>query len=84
MDHWILTLPSEASFTLTLSPLDFFSPRTGLSPARLPSPATVSVRLRAGPVTFDLNPDMTGLRTQRLWTGTTTSNEIHTPTDCRE
>ena len=84
MDHWILTLPSESSYSMTLSPRDFFSPRTSLSPTRLPSPAELSLRLLGRPVTYDLNPDMAGLRTMRLWTGTTTSNTVPVPTACRD
>ena len=83
IDHWILTLPSDSVYSMTLSPLDFFSPVRSVSLARLPMPSEISVRLAGKPVTYDLNVDMVGLRTMRLWTGTLTSKSIKIPDECQ-
>jgi hypothetical protein len=83
IDHWILTLPGDSAYSMGLSPLDFFSPVRSIRLARLPSPAEVSVRLLGKPVTSDLNVDMAGVRTMRLWTGTVTSKSVKVPDDCQ-
>ena len=83
IDHWILTLPSGSAYSMTLSPLDFFSPVRSVSLATLPSPSEISVRLVGKPVTYDLNIDMAGLRTMRLWTGTVNSKSVKVPDECQ-
>ena len=73
MDHWVVSLPAKASFTLTLRSSDFVS-RSGRPVAS--APGELAVRLTGRPITFDLNPGATGMRDWRVWTGTTVSNTL--------
>jgi len=78
MDHWVVGLPAQASFTLTLRAADFIA----TSPARVVSPAEeLKVRLTGRPITSDLNVDMTGMETWRVWTGSASSNAMRL-SDC--
>ena len=84
MDHWILPLPAGSAYTMSLAALDFISTRTFLRPLAVPQPAEVTIRLVGTPVTYDLNPEMAGLRHLRMWSGEVTSNAIRVPNDCRK
>jgi hypothetical protein len=78
IDHWVVTLPARATFTLALRAVDFIS----TSPAQAISPAEeLRVRLTGRPITSDLNVDMTGLKTWRVWTGSARSNALRV-SDC--
>ena len=78
IDHWIAALPARATFTLVLQSSDFIS-TTQPTPAS--APEAVAVRLTGRPITEDLNPDMSGLRNWKVWTGTARSNQLRL-SDC--
>jgi hypothetical protein len=78
MDHWVVALPAQATFSLTLRAADFVatSPAGTVSP-----PEELKVRLAGRPITSDLNVDMTGIKTWRVWTGSAISNALRL-SDC--
>jgi len=78
MDHWIVALPGRAKFTLTLRATDFISTSTARA---VTPPEELRVRLTGRPITSDLNVDMTGMRTWRVWTGSASSNALRL-SDC--
>ena len=78
IDHWVLALPAEAAFTLSLRPADFMT--TAAAPAVGP-PEEIRIRLTGRPITADLNVDLSGMKTWALWTGTVTSNALRV-SDC--
>ena len=78
MDHWVVALPAQAAFTLTIHSTDFTSTSTRPGGTR---PDVLRVRLTGRPITSDLNPDMTGMQRLRLWTGQTDSNALRL-SDC--
>jgi hypothetical protein len=82
MDHWILPLPAGSAFTMSVSPIDFFSAARSIRPAGLPSSAEIAIRLEARSVSYDLMVDMAGQRRTRLWTGTAISKSVQVPQDC--
>jgi len=78
MDHWVVALPVRAKFILTLRASDFIS----TSAARtVTPPEELRVRLTGRPITYDLNVDMTGMKTWRVWTGSASSNALRL-SDC--
>jgi hypothetical protein len=78
IDHWVIALPVRATFTLTLRAADFIA----TTPAPAASPAEeLKVLLTGRPVTSDLNVDMTGMKTWRVWTGSASSNALRL-SDC--
>lgn len=78
IDHWVVALPVQATFTLILRAADFIA----TSPARAVSPAEeLKVRLAGRPIASDLNVDMTGMKTWRVWTGSASSNALRL-SDC--
>jgi hypothetical protein len=73
IDHWLVELPVRASFSFVLRPADFIT----TSQVRVSTPPDeLVVQLTGRPVTFDLNPDMTGMKAWRLRTGTARSNAL--------
>ena len=78
MDHWVVALPAQARFGVTLRAADFLA----TSPARTGAPPEeLKVRLTGRPIASDLNVDMTGMKTWRVWTGITSSNALRL-SDC--
>lgn len=78
IDHWIVTLPVRAAFTLTLKPTEFVS----TAPARATSPPeALRLRLTGRAITSDLNPELAGMKEWRVWTGSATSNTLRL-SDC--
>jgi hypothetical protein len=78
IDHWVVSLPVQATFTLTLRAADFIT--TSAAGAVSP-PEELKVRLTGRPITSDLNVDMTGMKAWRVWTGTAVSNPLRI-SDC--
>jgi hypothetical protein len=78
MDHWVVALPVGAKFTLTLRATDFISTSTARA---VTPPEELRVRLTGRPITSDLNVDMTGMKTWRMWAGSASSNAVR-PLDC--
>jgi hypothetical protein len=78
MDHWVVALPGQATFGLTLRAADFIatSPPGSASP-----PEELRVRLAGRPITSDLNIDMPGMKMWRVWTGSAISNALRL-SDC--
>ena len=73
IDHWVIGLPSGATYALTLRAAEFIS--TSATRAVAP-PEELRVRLTGRPITSDLNVDMTGMKAWRLWTGSVSSNAL--------
>ena len=73
MDHWVVSLPVMASFTLSLRASDFIS-SSGRPITQ--TPAELAVRLTGRPITFDFNADTGGMQDWRLWTGTAMSGRL--------
>jgi hypothetical protein len=73
IDHWVVPLPVQSTFMLPLRPGDFFATRTAppISPVD-----ELRVRLTGRPITSDLNMDMVGIKSWRVWTGNATSNPL--------
>jgi hypothetical protein len=80
MDHWVVALPMRSAFTLTLSANDFISTSAVQASS---APEQLRVRLTGKSITSDLNVDMTGMKSWRLWNGTATSNTIRL-SECRK
>jgi hypothetical protein len=78
IDHWIVGLPVRSTFALTLRPIEFVT--TASTPGLKP-PSEITARLTGRTVTSNLNPDMKGVESWRLWTGTVTSNSVRL-SDC--
>jgi hypothetical protein len=78
IDHWVVALPVQAAFTLTLRAADFI---TTSSAQAVSPPDELKVRFTGRPITADLNVDMTGMKTWRVWTGTASSNTLRL-SDC--
>ena len=81
IDHWIVTLPARATFTLPLLAGDFAGVAAGFRPLTA-SPDELRVRLTGRSITSDLNPDLAGIKAWRLWTGTATSNSLRFASEC--
>lgn len=81
LDHWVVTLPAGARFTLMLHTVDFASLTPRYIPLAAP-PEELRVRLTGRPVAADLNPNMTGMKRWRVWTGTALSNSLRVAAEC--
>jgi hypothetical protein len=80
-DHWIVTLPARATFTLPLRTTDFAANTPGFKSLTGP-PEELRVRLTGRAITADLSLDMAGMKLWRLWTGTAVSNGLRVAADC--
>ena len=81
MDHWILTLPARAAFTLPLRATDFSANTPGFNTLTAP-PAELRVKLTGRSITADLSLDMSGVQLWRLWQGTAVSNSLRLAAEC--
>jgi hypothetical protein len=73
LDPWLLPLPRQSTFTLTLPAMDFFSGKDRYQPQRGDE---LRVTFMGNRVDDDPNGGMPDLRLWRVWTGTAKSNVL--------
>jgi hypothetical protein len=73
IDHWVMSLPSQSSFTLVLRAADFISTTGRFTPG--PNDQ-LRVRFAGQPIPGPLNMDMAGIEGWRVWTGSLVSNAL--------
>jgi hypothetical protein len=81
MDHWIVTLPANASFILPLRASDFGANTAGFTPLTAP-PEELRIRVTGKVIAADLSLDMAGMKLWHLWEGTAVSNSLRVVADC--